>query len=86
MDVRQRELSEQRPWVVWTLLHVPVLVAFVHLCGYLCWQLLARGTQRSLFDQVNLMIHVLALVLVGAACIWIYRCQLARCRSEAEED
>lgn len=52
-EVRQRELSEQRPWVVWTLLHAPVLVASVHLCGYLCWQLLARGTQRSLFDQVN---------------------------------
>ena len=85
-DVRDRELSGQRPWLLWSLLHIPVLVALLHLCGYLFWQLLARGTERSGFEQVNLMIHTLAVVLVGAAGMWIYREQLLRCRSEEEEE
>ena len=85
-DVRDRELSGQRPWLLWSLLHIPVLVALLHLCGYLFWQLLASGTERSGFEQVNLMIHTLAVMLVGAAGMWIYREQLLRFRLKSEED
>ena len=65
--------SQFRFWESW-LLHVPVLVAWLHLLGYLFWRI--GMTQR--FDRVNLIIHLAAMVTVGLAGTWIYFRQFSK--------
>ena len=63
--------SPAKPWEPW-LLHVPVLAAWLHLLGYLAWNIMLTERAPEGFDRVNLMIHLATMALVGLAGGWIF--------------
>ena len=81
-QVREEKLFQRRHWFLW-LLHVPALMAWLHVCLYLWSQLIVTMLPRGGFDGVNLMIHALVLGFVGLTFIYTYVSQLVRWRSDS---
>ena len=53
-------------------MHFPVIFTWLHLLGYLFWQLSLNDWPPEAFDRTNMIIHLVAVASVGPAGCWIY--------------
>lgn len=74
--------SPIKPWEPW-LFQAPVLVAFLHLFGYVTFQLFFFEQIPSISSRVNLIAHWLTIMLAGFAGAWNFARQLDRVRSDS---
>lgn len=71
-----------KPWVIW-LLHLPVAVAWLHLLGYLVFQIVRADRPLEMVDLTNLIIHTATLASAGLAGAWIFIRQSSRLASSS---
>ena len=83
-DVRQGALLQQRPWLV-GLLHVPVLMAWVHVAAFLACQLAAPKVPLAGPEYMHLVIHTVVFGLVGIVCGCTYVSQIRHRRFDSGE-
>lgn len=83
-NFRNRELFQRRPWLM-LVLHVPVLLAWLHVCLYLVYELVVAKMPGNRMEYVHLCIHSLVLLCVGLACMFTYALQLYEWRSQSTE-
>lgn len=81
-DVRDGKFFRRRPGLL-LLLHVPVLLAWLHVCFFLAIQLVVAKVPWNTLEYAHLVIHALVLLLVGLVCIFTYGLQLHRWRSDS---
>lgn len=74
--------STIKPWEPW-LFQVPVLFAFLHLFGYVTFQLFFFEQIPSVSSRINLFVHWLTIILAGFAGAWSFARQLDRVRSDS---
>ena len=53
-------------------MHFPVIFTWLHLLGYLFWQLSLNDWPPEAFDRTNMIIHTALMTSLGIAGGWIY--------------
>lgn len=83
-EVRDREFLRQRPWLM-LVLHVPVLLAWLHVCFYVAAELVATKMPWNTIEYAHLAIHAFVLALVGLVSIFTHGVQLHQWMTDSAE-
>ena len=83
-DVLNGALLRRRPWLV-GLLHVPVLMAWVHVGYFLVAQLAVTKMPWYSPGYIHLVIHMVVVGFVGMVCVCIYLSQIRQERLDSAE-
>ena len=70
----------QGRWWLFRVLHLPVLLAWLHLGAVLVRELFVAGPSIDWFGHVGLVVHAAVLGLVGLVCMYTYRFQFHQWR------
>ena len=70
-DVREAEFLQKRPWLL-GLLHVPVMMAWLHVAIFLACQLVAPTVPWDGPDYIHLAVHASVFGFVGIVCACTY--------------
>ena len=83
-DVREGRLFRGRPWLL-PLLHVPVVMAWLHVCIFLLWELAVAKMSLGRPEYIHMVIHTFILGFVGAVCGCTYIVQIRQGRFDSPE-
>lgn len=83
-DVLKGELLRRRPWLV-GLLHLPVLMAWVHVGYFLADQLVVTKMPWDTPEYIHLVVHMVVVAFVGMVCVCIYLSRIRHGRFDSVE-
>ena len=83
-DIRSAKLLKQSPWLM-SVLHVPVLLAWLHVCFYLAVELAVPEMPWDRVECAHLVIHAVVLAFVGLVSIFTYGLQLHQWRTDSTD-